>query len=95
VKSEALILFRSQRRSAQPLGTQAFKNSSTKLNTLSVSIEDSQKKSIWFMQVFSLAKLPPGETFLERIVTKQIHATSNNVANFMSCSEKRRGKNVK
>jgi hypothetical protein len=70
VKAEALILFKSQRHSAQPLETQAFfKNFSTRVNTLSLSIHDSQKQFIWFMQVLPLAKLPLGETFLERIVT--------------------------
>jgi len=72
VKSEDLILVKSQRHSAQGLETQDFKKSSTKVNTLSVSIHDSQKKSIWFMQVLSLAKLPPGDTFLERIVTQPV-----------------------
>jgi len=83
VKAEALILFKSQRHSAQPLGTQAFfKNFSTRANTLSLSIHDSQKRSIWFRQVFSLAKLPLGETFLERIVTQAVLRGANNVADF-------------
>ena len=72
MKSEALILDKSLRLVAQPLGTQAFKKFSTRVNTLSVSIHDSQKRSIWFMQVFSLAKLPLGETFIERFVTQAV-----------------------
>jgi hypothetical protein len=93
VKAEALTLFRSQRHSAQLLGTQAFfKNFSTRVNTLSVSIHGSQKNSIWFMQVFSLANCRWVETFVERIVTKPFYAASSTSLIFMSCSKKERQK---
>ena len=72
MKSEALIVMKSLRHVAQPLGSQDFKKSATRVNTLSVSISHSQENSIWFMQVLSLANCRSVNPSLKGIVTQAV-----------------------